>query len=64
MTIVDRDPQSALAWAGTITDPSRRETAMESIARSWIRREGDAARTLIQQTPDLPESIRRRAERR
>lgn len=58
------DPQSALAWAGTISNQERRDAVISSIARDWLRREGDAARAVLQNTPNLPEGVRSRLERR
>lgn len=64
MMIEGQDPQSALAWAGTISDQARREGAMREIARNWVRREGDAARAVLQQTPNLPEAVRAKLQRK
>lgn len=63
-SIDNRDPQSSLAWAATITDQRRREETLSRISRDWLRRDADNARAVLSTMPDLPANVRERLNRR
>lgn len=63
-SIDNRDPQSSLAWAATITDQRRREETISRISRDWLRRDTENARAILSTMPDLPASVRDRLNRR
>lgn len=62
-SIDNRDPQSSLAWAATITDQTRREETVSRIARDWLRRDAQNARAVLETMPNLPERVRERMNR-
>jgi hypothetical protein len=62
-SIDNRDPQSSLAWAATITDQGRREETVSRIARDWLRRDTQNARAVLETMPDLPKNVRDRLNR-
>ena len=45
--IVHRDPESALAWASTITNPGVRDGALGTVMSQWAIREPVAARLYV-----------------
>ena len=48
------DPATALTWATTVSDPTRRTAAVERVVAGWLRRNPNEAKTWIQnsQLPD------------
>lgn len=50
-TIVDRDPDMAIQWAATIGNDGSRSSAMQNIARQWLRLDRHAAQEWIQTAP-------------
>ena len=62
-SIDNRDPQSSLAWAATITDQGRRDETVSRIARDWLRRDTQNARAMLETMPNLPANVRERLNR-
>lgn len=62
-SIDNRDPQSSLAWAATITDQGRRDETLSRIARDWLRRDAQNARAVLETLPNLPENVKQRLNR-
>lgn len=62
-SIDNRDPQSSLAWAATITDQGRRDETVSRIARDWLRRDTQNARAVLESMPNLPANVRERLNR-
>ncbi|MFM7180104.1 MAG: hypothetical protein ACKO2G_01360 [Verrucomicrobiales bacterium] len=62
-SIDHRDPQSSLAWAGTITDQGRRDETVTRIAREWLRRDAQNARAVLETMPNLPQNVKERLNR-
>jgi hypothetical protein len=62
-SIDNRDPQSSLAWAATITDQGRRDETISRIARHWLRRDTQNARAVLEAMPNLPANVRERMNR-
>ena len=54
-----KDPEAAIAWASTITDEKRRESATRGLIKSWFEREPDAARQWVDAS-DQPQRIKQR----
>ncbi|HZE58830.1 MAG TPA: hypothetical protein VE031_13325, partial [Chthoniobacterales bacterium] len=54
-----RDPASALTWATTVSDPTRRNTTVDRLVTGWLRRSPADAKAWIQNSalPD-PEKTR------
>jgi hypothetical protein len=46
--VAPRDPAAALIWAASVADEKMRETSMDRIAETWIRRNPTEARAWIQ----------------
>ncbi|MBP7948322.1 MAG: hypothetical protein KA004_01615 [Verrucomicrobiales bacterium] len=57
--IREKDRESSLAWAGTITDAGRREKTTIDLLRDWNRQDPGGARSYAQQM-NLPEETQRR----
>ena len=55
--IVDRDPESALAWATSVKNPALRQGAQSSVMSQWAIREPAAARAYVQ-SADLADEQR------
>ena len=57
--LASRDPATALTWATTVSDPTRRNTTVDRLVTSWMRRSPNDAKAWIQNStlPD-PEKIR------
>lgn len=58
-----RDPQSSLAWAATISDQRLREETIIRISLDWLRRDAQNARTILENTPNLPQGLLERLGR-
>ena len=50
-TIANRDPDMAIQWAATIGNEKVRASAMQNIARQWLRLDRNAAREWISSAP-------------
>jgi hypothetical protein len=59
MQVQKKDPEAAIAWAGTITDEGRRERATSEVVKSWAEREPDLARQWVDSN-NVSERIKRR----
>ncbi|HEX5176978.1 MAG TPA: hypothetical protein VFV83_08115 [Chthoniobacteraceae bacterium] len=57
--VLRADPEAALAWAGTISQEAQRTRAIESLVRSWMRRDAPAARDWVAQS-SLPPQLKTR----
>lgn len=57
--IAVEDPRSALLWAMSITDSTRRSQRLEKLAQAWLRQDPATARTWLTTSP-LPRDIRER----
>lgn len=57
--VTDLDPESALAWADTITDPSLRESTIDQIWSSWHARDSLAATSYLRHAAWPPERTAR-----
>ena len=55
-----RDPEGAATWAITIGDEKTRTSAVENVARGWLKKDANAARKWIQATPSISEEVRER----
>ncbi len=55
-TAVRNDPQSAIAWAGSITREDQRFEALSSVVRRWFRSDADAARAWLHNSELAPEA--------
>jgi hypothetical protein len=58
--VSDSDPEGAVAWASTISDPNTRKVDLERIAITWMGRDEDAASRWIAATPSLAEDAKAR----
>ena len=58
-TVMQSNPQGAMAWAGSISNPTQRNTLMEQAGRLWMRRDPERAAAFIANS-SLPASTRRR----
>jgi hypothetical protein len=57
--LVASDPASALTWATTVSDPTRRDTTMERVLTGWLRRNPADAKSWIQNSA-LPDEQKTR----
>lgn len=53
-TLAPSDPTTALTWATTLSDPTRRSTAVDFLVSGWMRRSPNDAKVWIQNSA-LPE---------
>lgn len=53
--VLRRDPVSAMEWAQTITSDEQRARAQETLIRSWMRRDRNAATNWLNASPLAPE---------
>lgn len=63
-SIAGRDPESAMAWAKTITDGGQRQGAVSQVYQQWYRADAAAAETALGASglaPDQIEQIRKSA---
>jgi hypothetical protein len=58
--VSDSDPEAAVAWASTISDPNTSKVDLERIAITWMGRDEDAASRWITATPSLAEDAKAR----
>jgi hypothetical protein len=58
--VAEKDPEAAIAWAGTISDDKRRGETMYRLARDWSRREPDAAKGWLSKDSSLPQDMKQR----
>jgi hypothetical protein len=59
--IAGRDPESAMAWANTVTEESQRTQAVEQVFNTWKKKDETAATAALQGSglsPEIQESIR------
>ncbi len=52
------EPELAAEWIGQIQSPERRNEMYNSILPRWLRSDRSSAEQWIQETPELPESVR------
>lgn len=52
-------PGASAAWAATITDATLREQSLVAVARTWLRRDAEAAEAWLPQSGLSAESARR-----
>lgn len=57
--ISNEDPEAALAWANTISDPQIRANQTESLAREWLALDPANAKKWISASPLPPEAVQR-----
>ena len=60
MGVAPQYPEMAAQWANTITDESQRYTSIETVARSWLRRDATAAEAWLAGTT-LPDDRKEKA---
>jgi len=58
-SLAREDAESAIPWAGRITDPVRREETLEKIAQAWMHQNPEAASAWLEKG-ELPEVTVRR----
>ena len=54
--ILDRDPVTAVAWAGRISDAERRDDHLRELLGDWVLMDGEEAREEIRKL-NLPENL-------
>jgi hypothetical protein len=54
--IREKDPESAVAWAGTVQDQKQRDRLMVELLRDWSRRDKSAAQGYMQRNNWPPET--------
>jgi hypothetical protein len=52
------EPELAAEWIGQIQSPERRNEMYNSVLPRWLRSDRSSAEQWIQETPELPESVR------
>ena len=55
--VLRKDPEGAMAWAGTISEEQNRIRTMTELLRNWFRRDPDAARKWMLQDTQLPDDV-------
>ena len=58
--ITARDPEGAAQWAATISDETGRQSAIENVARNWMKKDKASASVWVQNTNLLPDENRQR----
>ena len=58
--LTNRDPVAAMELAGSLSDETRRNTALTYVARRWLSRDYETADAYIKQA-NLPEGVEKRA---
>jgi hypothetical protein len=61
--VLRRDPEGALAWAGTISGDDQRTRAVENLVRAWMRRDRAAAERWVG-SAQLSEQVKNQLLRR
>ena len=56
--IRDKDPESALAWARTLSDEKRQTKLTYDLVRNWMKRDSNGAKTWIQNNNALTPELR------
>jgi RNA polymerase sigma factor (sigma-70 family) len=59
--VAELDPEIALRWAETITDPAQREATVVHVFQRWQARDAAAAQSFLQKTNWTPERVARLA---
>lgn len=59
-TVMRSNPEGAMSWAATITNPDQRASAVQMVARSWMRRDPERATAFVNSTPLLTDDARQR----
>lgn len=59
-TVMRSNPEGAMSWASTITNPDQRASAVQMVARSWMRRDPERATAFVNSTPLLADDARQR----
>ena len=57
--VLRKDPEGALAWAGTISEDQMRTRTVTDLVRNWMRRDADAAGKWVQ-TSQLPVDVKQK----
>ncbi|MCB1087220.1 MAG: hypothetical protein KDM63_09260, partial [Verrucomicrobiae bacterium] len=52
-----RDPESAMEWAKTITEPNLRQGGMQLVYQQWVKKDAAAANASLEQSGLPPEQI-------
>ena len=56
----DRDPEGAVAWVQTISDPRDRDRQTEELMRRWLSTDANAARAWLDANPQITPEERSR----
>jgi hypothetical protein len=59
--VVQKDPAASIAWANVIIDPTRRLSAVEAVARTWMAADPPGAKAWLAQNP-LPDEVKARIQ--
>jgi hypothetical protein len=59
-SVVDSDPEGAVAWAATISQPAQRDSTIGEVFRQWKRTDRKAAEAWLHATPALTKEARER----
>ena len=57
--VLTKDPVGALSWAGTISNPQERQDTTEKLIQSWLKSDGETAKTWVLQSPLTEEAKQR-----